>query len=100
MDLTLGENAGIQTVSDLIHIFRQKIKSEVAACTLYNIRLSKKDYALLFFNLSSFLWKDYAGAPICKGLSSPRIDSTRLCILAGRYDKYDKSIPWNRFQGS
>ncbi len=42
---------------------------------MYNVRFSKKDYALLFINLSSFLWKDYAGAPICKRLSSPRIDS-------------------------
>jgi hypothetical protein len=36
-------------------------------------------------------------ARICKRLRRPGIDSASL---AGRYDKYDKSIPWNGFLGS
>ncbi len=27
------------------------------------------------------------------------IDSASLCSLSGRYDKYDKPIPWNRISG-
>jgi hypothetical protein len=40
--------------------------------------------------------EELSRARICKRLRRPGIYSARLYSLAGRYDKYDKSIPWNR----